>query len=149
MFNLFNTNKHYTVNPKSLIYSHLWLSIHVNPAWCCAPVAAERVVGGPLSLGALILQSSPAHLRRKGKTQAFCTLQATDKNTRILVLFEINLFLFWSHLPPQGRQQQWGANPGGGHQERSAAAALHASQGGVSPGEKDLEVWLCGVLSQV
>lgn len=49
----------------------------------------------------------------------------------------------------QGRQQQWGANPRGGQQARPAAAALHAPQGGVGPGEEDLEVRLRGVLCQV
>lgn len=50
----------------------------------------------------------------------------------------------------QGRQQQQrGANPGGGQQERLAASALHAPPGGVRPGEEDLEVRLRGVLGQV
>lgn len=75
-------------------------------------------------------------------------------NTKMTtVQFQIKLLLFFfspiPYLHLQGRQQQRGANPGGGQQERSAATALHASQGSVSPCKEDLEVWLRGVLCQV
>lgn len=73
----------------------------------------------------------------------------TVTNTEMITeLLEMNLFCFF-FFPLQGRQQQRGANPGGGQQERSAATALHASQGRVSPGEEDMEVRLRGVLGQV
>lgn len=72
----------------------------------------------------------------------------TVTNTEMITeLLEMNLFCLFLSL--QGRQQQRGANPGGGQQERSAATALHASQGRVSPGEEDVEVRLRGVLGQV
>lgn len=48
-----------------------------------------------------------------------------------------------------GQQQQRGANPGGGQQAGSAPTALHAPQGGVSPGEEDVEVRICGVLCKI
>lgn len=98
-----------------------------------------------LLLSAVVVTGS---FSQHGKFLTFIQCPSHPKMSRHL--FDLSFFFFsTSHMSLQGGQQQWGANPGGWQQERSAAASLHTSQGGLGPGEEDLEMWLRGMLRQV
>lgn len=103
----------------------------------------------PLSSNPLVHPRTPQKEGKAAHRHLAHTQPTLVTNNVLTVLFEMALSPFFSLALLQGRQQQRGANPGCGQQERSAATALHASQGSVSPGEEDLEVWLRGVLCQV